>query len=110
MHMKKELFIKGEKIPLLSNQKWSLLTVSLMFLCLFFSAVGSYASTENNHTSENFQQKKTARITGEIKDDSGELLLGVSVIVKGTSIGTVTNMRGRYVLTNVPAGDRKSGG
>lgn len=105
MHMKKELFMKGKKIPLLLNFKWSLFNVSLLFLCLFLgSSIESYASTEKNHNSETLLQKKTARITGEIKDDSGELLLGVSVIVKGTSIGTVTNTEGRYVLTNVPAG------
>ena len=103
--MKKEVIIKGEKIPLLFNHKWSLLPVSLLILCFFLcSSVKSYASTENKLTTEALTQKKSARITGEIKDDTGELLLGVSVVIRGTSIGTITNAQGRFVLNNIPQG------
>lgn len=42
-------------------------------------------------------------IKGNVTDSSGEPLIGVSVSVKGTTTGTVTDMDGNYTLT-VPAG------
>ncbi len=47
-----------------------------------------------------FSQNKT--ITGTVKDGLGEPLIGVSVVVKGTSNGVVTDIDGNYSLTNVP--------
>jgi TonB-linked SusC/RagA family outer membrane protein len=41
-------------------------------------------------------------VTGTITDEKGESLLGASVVVKGTTIGTVTDLDGKYSLT-VPA-------
>ncbi len=42
-------------------------------------------------------------ITGRVTDAStGESLPGVSVIIRGTTIGTITNVDGEYRLTNVP--------
>jgi TonB-dependent starch-binding outer membrane protein SusC len=41
-------------------------------------------------------------VRGTVKDESGELI-GVNVIVKGTTIGTITDFNGFYEL-NVPAG------
>nr|NQU91717.1 SusC/RagA family TonB-linked outer membrane protein [Bacteroidota bacterium] len=39
-----------------------------------------------------------AKVRGRITDDTGETLVGVSVVVKGTLIGTVTNFDGDYEL------------
>ena len=47
------------------------------------------------------EQQKT--ISGRVSDTSGSPLPGVSVVLKGTSTGTVTDTDGRYSLTNVPA-------
>ena len=47
-----------------------------------------------------FSQNKT--ITGTVIDNFGEPLIGVSVVVKGTSNGVVTDIDGNYSLTNVP--------
>ncbi len=38
-------------------------------------------------------------ISGYVKDDAGKLLPGVSVVVKGTSNGTVTDINGAYQIT-----------
>ena len=57
------------------------------FLCLLFSI----------HL---FAQNKT--VTGRVTDNSGNPLSGVSVQVKGTSVGTTTNAEGNYTLS-VPA-------
>ncbi len=45
------------------------------------------------------QQQK---ITGTVKDENGEPLPGVTVVVKGTTQGTVTNLDGNYTITEVP--------
>ncbi|TKG88381.1 SusC/RagA family TonB-linked outer membrane protein [Puteibacter caeruleilacunae] len=47
------------------------------------------------------QQKKS--ITGIVTDENGETLPGVTVVVKGTSNGTVTDMNGKYALDNIPS-------
>lgn len=46
------------------------------------------------------QDKK--RITGKVTDPDGEALIGVNVIVKGTTLGSMTDVDGNYLLDNVP--------
>jgi TonB-linked SusC/RagA family outer membrane protein len=62
--------------------------LGFLMLCFFFVAVsvGAYA-------------QKT--VTGEVKDEGGLPLPGVSVIIKGTSLGTVTGIDGDYSISNV---------
>ena len=47
------------------------------------------------------QQEKT--ITGVVTDESGEPLPGVTVIVKGTTTGTVTDFEGKFTLEVPPS-------
>ena len=46
------------------------------------------------------QQQKS--ISGKVTDNSGSPLPGVTVIIKGTTNGTVTNADGEYSLSNIP--------
>ncbi len=46
-----------------------------------------------------FAQEKV--LTGIVTDGSGESLPGVTVLIKGTTDGTVTNMDGKYTISNV---------
>ena len=46
------------------------------------------------------QQQKY--ISGNVTDRTGASLPGTSVVVKGTSIGTITDANGNYTLSNVP--------
>ncbi|WP_299581975.1 TonB-dependent receptor [uncultured Sunxiuqinia sp.] len=48
------------------------------------------------------QQIKT--VTGKVTDSSGEALPGVTVLVKGTTQGTVTDFDGNYTISEVPTG------
>ncbi len=57
-------------------------------------------SIKKDSTPESEQQKKT--ITGKVSDKNGEPLPGVTVIVKGTTIGITTDFDGNYTL-EVPA-------
>lgn len=42
-------------------------------------------------------------VRGSVTDTSGEPLIGVTVQVKGTSVGTVTDIDGTFILSNVPS-------
>lgn len=64
-------------------------------LLLFLTTLVVLASTA-------FAQVSTVR--GSVRDESGEPLPGVSVLVKGTSAGTITEVDGTFLLRNVPAG------
>ncbi len=46
------------------------------------------------------QQQKT--ISGAVTDEAGQPLPGVTVVIKGTTNGTVTNMDGNFTISNVP--------
>ncbi len=50
---------------------------------------------------ESLQQQKS--ISGKVTDESGLPLPGVTVVIKGTTSGTITNVDGIYTITNVPA-------
>ena len=45
------------------------------------------------------QENQSRTISGTVTDQSGETLIGVSVILKGTTTGVITNATGRYEIT-----------
>lgn len=50
---------------------------------------------------------QTGSISGAVKDtDSGEVLIGATVIVKGTSKGTIADLEGNFLIKNVPSGNQ----
>jgi TonB-dependent starch-binding outer membrane protein SusC len=51
-------------------------------------------------TTESVAQQKS--VSGTVTDESGQPLPGVTVSIKGTTQGTVTNTDGNYSLTNIP--------
>jgi tonB-linked outer membrane protein, susC/ragA family len=44
-------------------------------------------------------QQKGNKVSGTVKDQHGELLVGVSIMEKGTGNGTITDMDGNYQIT-----------
>jgi len=40
-------------------------------------------------------------ITGKVTDKKGEDIIGASVLIKGTSLGTITDINGNFTLSNV---------
>ena len=47
-------------------------------------------------------QTKVRSITGKIIDENGEPVIGASVAIQGTTLGSITNIDGEYTLANVP--------
>lgn len=67
---------------------------------------GCTVKFSNGHIIISKQEKVNAggkKISGIVKDERGEPVIGANVIVKGTTSGTVTDMDGRYSL-EVPEG------
>ncbi|HPF03866.1 MAG TPA: TonB-dependent receptor [Bacteroidales bacterium] len=75
----------------------------LLFFLVFFSfcIAGNGIVIADNPD----DQQNTKRITGTVTDQSGNPLPGVSIVVKGTSIGVASGVDGRYVL-DVPVDAR----
>lgn len=79
--------------------------VSALALVLTLSpalqATETHSASNAESQNEVIQEKK---ITGTVKDLSGLGIPGVSIFVKGTTIGTTSDTDGNYVLENVPDG------
>ena len=70
----------------------------LIGLCAMpFQSVLIEAKAANN---ENYMyvQQQSRTVKGQIVDETGEPLIGVSVFVKGTTMGTITDIDGNYQL------------
>jgi hypothetical protein len=48
-------------------------------------------------------QQQSRKITGKVTDASGSPLPGVTIVVKGTTTGMISDVNGSYSLSNVPA-------
>lgn len=60
---------------------------SLLLLAGLFLTVSGYAQSS---------------VSGRVTDENGESLIGASVMIAGTSSGTVTDIEGNYTVANVP--------
>ncbi len=81
----------------------SIIKLSRVLTVIIFVLSYSLGYSQNNKSSESGPKKK--EISGSITDaNTGEPLIGVSVVVDGTSKGTISDINGDYVLT-VPGPD-----
>ncbi|MDR1223544.1 MAG: TonB-dependent receptor [Tannerella sp.] len=71
------------------------------FAVLFLFSVQVAASESEVQKNVETLQQTGRTVTGTVKDNSGEPIVGASVMVKGTTVGTVTDAGGRFSL-NVP--------
>jgi len=70
----------------------------LSFLMLFFP-VFSRGDTSLKNNVVTIEEKVTATITGTVTStDDGQPLIGVNILIRGTSIGTVTDLDGNYSI------------
>lgn len=73
-----------------SNQRQTLRYLLSAWCLLFFFSI------------EMFAQQITVK--GNVKDVTGEPIIGASVLVKGTTNGTITDLDGQFLLNNVETG------
>ncbi|MFO7526449.1 MAG: carboxypeptidase-like regulatory domain-containing protein, partial [Ignavibacteriaceae bacterium] len=68
----------------------------LLFVFLFLSI---------SFLSANFIFAQTGKIAGKVTDaDTGEDLIGINIMIEGTSTGAASDVQGRYVINNVDPG------
>ncbi len=79
-------------------KKFLLVTKLTIILICFSGILNSFGAVASPLAAE---QQKTKVITGKVSEDSGQTVPGASVVVKGSSIGTITDMDGKFSL-NVP--------
>ena len=70
------------------NGSWGMLQRLMCTVVFAVLALGAYAQN---------------KVTGTVVDAEGEPVIGASVIIKGTSNGTVTDFEGNFTINNVPA-------
>ncbi|MBX2843831.1 MAG: TonB-dependent receptor [Flammeovirgaceae bacterium] len=66
----------------------------ILYVLLILAAFGNVQAQDAKGT-----------IKGKVSDGKGELLTGISLGLKGTSLGAPSDVNGEYVITNIPAGD-----
>lgn len=67
-----------------------------------YTFYGNQVILKNSSDTESFQGVQQKPVSGKVTDSSGASLPGVSVVVKGTTNGTITDANGNYSLPNVP--------
>ena len=72
------------------NQSQAVRYVVAVWGLLFFFSFSLYAQKLN--------------VTGNVKDATGETIIGASVLVKGTTNGTITDFDGNFSLSDVDQG------
>lgn len=79
-------------------ESWSKRPFWAWFLCFFFLSAGipqmSYAASD---AVDNVEQ--TLQIKGVVKDTNGEPMIGVTIMVKGTGTGAITDIDGNYTIS-----------
>lgn len=72
-------------------------------LALCFLMVGAGVTPPIHASNANVSISQQAKkVTGTVTDAKGEPLLGVNVVVKGTTNGTITDLDGKYSLEVEP--------
>lgn len=84
----------------------------LLFLLVFNASANdlNITSSESENSKEfrkewvavenTVDQQKT--VSGKVTDSSGSPIPGVSIVVKGTTTGTISDSNGKFTLTNIP--------
>ncbi|MCF0160849.1 MAG: SusC/RagA family TonB-linked outer membrane protein, partial [Bacteroidaceae bacterium] len=66
--------------------------IALIFTCLFAMVSMAFAQS---------------RVTGVVTaSEDGEPVMGASILVKGTSVGTTTDLDGKFTLAGIPSGSK----
>ncbi len=99
--MSKQIMKKGKSMKYLI----------LMILCLLGISFIGYANVKDSYNNESLRealnnlQNHVNTVSGTVRSGDGELLTGVSVYIKGTTKGTLTDENGSYNLAGIQSTD-----
>lgn len=80
-------------------------TVGMLFAFLGASTGTASAFTPPNSLIHSAITQQDGVCKGAVKDNQGESVIGASVVVKGSTNGTITDLDGHFTLNNVKRGD-----
>lgn len=98
--------INANRMVTISKTKGDVLEI----LNLLLKECGCTYEEKGNYIIVKPQSKKQSngqnvkRVTGQIIDELGEPMIGVTVMIKGTTTGVVTDLDGKFSIDDVPAG------
>ena len=80
-------------------------SVSMLLALAGVSSTGAAYAVAVPEVDATKSVQQTSTCTGIVKDATGETVIGASVVVKGTTNGTITGLDGDFSLPNVKKGD-----
>lgn len=75
--------------------------IAIMICAVLLS--GSHVAHATNEPEPTYSSQQTGKIKGTVTDTNGETVIGASIVLKGTTNGTITDMDGNFTLSDVPA-------
>ena len=82
---------------------YSNLLPKAVLLSVFLSPGYVISKAHANTDSISGIEQTNGKLSGRVIDAKGEPIPGANISVKGTTIGTITDMDGKFILENVPA-------
>lgn len=99
--------MKQKKIPILFKNSHIGYSIRLLSvgLILALTSVPVFAEAAKESGVKESQQNRAITVTGTVIDETGEAVIGASAFVKGTTNGTMTDLDGKFTLSNVATND-----
>src|ERR1700733_6789102 len=79
--------------------KWLLIRQLAVIMVLMLLLSNGIIAAHADPSAQKMGKIPNVIITGSVKDDKGQTLPGVSVILVGTTIGTVTDLNGNFKIS-----------
>ncbi|MCK9639970.1 MAG: TonB-dependent receptor [Prolixibacteraceae bacterium] len=95
-----------DDIGLLKMSKLMCFTIFILLLSFSraFAVNSLLINSSKPYIDKEFVNQAQKSVSGKITDSSGAPLTGVTVVIKGTTTGIITDSDGKYSLSNVPPG------
>lgn len=91
------------KMKAACRKKFVITTICLLLFAGFSSVSFASIPEYSNGSSSAEMSQQRLNVTGKISDLRGDALPGVTIVIKGTNQGTVTDINGEYHLPDTPA-------
>ena len=106
--LSKKRFLMMKNIITSPYRKMKVLFIIPVFAIILYSfATPEYKytiSSNNSGTTENFFGQQTKELKGIVLNENGAPLAGATIILRSTTTGTITDLKGSFKLSNVPDG------
>ncbi len=93
------IFIRGDAMDQIPKKRKDTSPGLIKAIVLLFAAVCILFQISHAQT--------TGKLTGQVVDNKGEPLIGVNIVIEGTTLGASTDLDGYYIVLNVRTGTYK---